>query len=96
MFTGQNGIDRSRRGFLREACAGLLVAGGADAQSKKGTRLSRPYEKILVSPLVPDVTKYEVIARGPDRVAKELENLADRLGPRYAPCRLPMESQGAD
>ena len=35
-------------------------------------------------------------ASGLDRVAKELENLAQRLGPRYAPGRLPMESQGAD
>jgi hypothetical protein len=62
----------SRRGFLWEVGAALLAAGGASAQSRRSYRLNRPYEKVLVAPLVPDVTSYEVIARGPDREQKQL------------------------
>jgi len=36
-------------------------------------RLSRPYEKIFAYPLVPDVSKYDVIARGPPREERQLD-----------------------
>jgi hypothetical protein len=71
-MAGNNRRTGSRRGFLLQTGAALAAAASACAQSRKGFRLSRPYEKIFASPLIPDVTKYEVIARGPERVQKEL------------------------
>jgi hypothetical protein len=53
-----------------------LLTGSAAAAVASGQRLSRPHEKILVSPLIPDVRKYEVIVRGPLR---EQRQIGDRV-----------------
>jgi hypothetical protein len=68
MFENKRTAAIGRREFL----LGAGVAAPVFAQPKRNSRLSRPSEKIFASPLVPDVAKYEVIARGPEREQKQL------------------------
>ena len=84
----------TQRLVLRMVCeAFYLVAEGVverESDVDVATVLSTGFPEFRGGPI------HYARAAGLDRTAKELENLALRLGPRYAPCRLFIESQGAD